>query len=328
MKYKGINIRKRNDNRYYARFTREKKIIYIYGKTQKECYDKLKIEYHKTPKTIAYNIKLFDWIEQWYTTYKEPELKESSLYQIRICIKKHIKENIENLPMNKLKAIDIDTALNKIQSSRMKKYTFDCYRDLLRQAYINDLTEHNLAERIKHITHQSKEGNDFNEEQINIILSNTPKLKYGYLFEFIIFTGVRKHGALNLKWEDIQENKILINETKTKSSKRYIPKFNAVNEILKKIPKTSEFVFDISESTIKRELSKLIELCGFHICIKDFRTTFATICSNNEIKDNVVAKWLGHSKVTTTKKYYIKVQDKFEQEQAQKIDTHFDTLLK
>ena len=265
MKYKEINIKKRKDNRYYARFSRNKKLIYVYGKTQKECYDKLKIEYHKTPKSITYNIKLYDWIDKWYTTYKEPELKESSLYQIRVCIKKHIKENIENIPMNKLKAIDIDTALNKITSSRMKKYTFDCYRDILRQAYINDLTENNLAERIKHITHQSKAGNDFNEEQIDIILKNTPKLKYGYLFEFIIFTGVRKHGALNLKWEDIEEDRILINETKTKSSKRYIPKFNAVREILKKIPKTSEYVFDISESTIKRELSKLIELCGFHI---------------------------------------------------------------
>ena len=40
--YKGIKITKRQDGRWQARFTYNKSRKYIYGNTQKECYEELK----------------------------------------------------------------------------------------------------------------------------------------------------------------------------------------------------------------------------------------------------------------------------------------------
>ena len=49
------------------------------------------------------------------------------------------------------------------------------------------------------------------------------------------------------------------------------------------------------------------------------------------MSDDIIAKWMGHTSTTTTKKYYIKVLSDFEKEQKAKLESKirhtFDTLL-
>ncbi len=40
------------------------------------------------------------------------------------------------------------------------------------------------------------------------------------------------------------------------------------------------------------------------------------MCAESGIQDYILAKWLGHTNVATTKKYYIKVRTKHENEQV------------
>ena len=52
MKYKGVKIKRRTDGRWYGRITlKPGKYHYIYGRTQQECYDKVKAMLDK-PKLI------------------------------------------------------------------------------------------------------------------------------------------------------------------------------------------------------------------------------------------------------------------------------------
>ena len=64
---------------------------------------------------------LYSWLGEWYSVYKVPKLKPNSLLQIRICIDKHIKPHIQDMPLNNLKAIKIQKAMNKINSNKMRK---------------------------------------------------------------------------------------------------------------------------------------------------------------------------------------------------------------
>ena len=146
-----------------------------------------------------------------------------------------------------------------------------------------------------------------------------------------IFTGARPGEALNFKPSGIEKEFIHLEGTKTEKSNRWIPKLKQVDEILKRQDLTQERVFNISETTRKRELAKLTKLCGFNFKTKDLRTTFGTMLAEMGVSDELIAKWMGHTSTNTTKKYYIKVLSDFEKEQKtsleNKIRHTFDTLL-
>ena len=327
MKYKGISITKRTDGRYMAKPTYNGKQYSIYGRTQIECYEKLKLFFKNKPakKEVSKSITLFEWLDKWYNTYKVGKLKPTSLYQIKVCINKHIKLNIEDRPLNKLTSIDVDVALSKIESSRMKKYTYDCWCESLRIAYRNKLIKENLSDLIIPIHHTRIKGTALTLGQRRIFLDKIGQIKYGKIFLFQYYSGCRPQGARNLKWTDIKEDTIFINETKSKNGQRWIPLFAKLKELLESTPRTSEHVFPISETTIKVQFEELKKLCGFEFTQKSLRHTFATICAENGINENTIAKWLGHGNPSTTKKYYIDVLSDFEKEQAEKINTIFDT---
>ena len=84
-----------------------------------------------------------------------------------------------------------------------------------------------------------------------------------------------------------------------------------------------------SVEQLRRELSRnsdLRKLCGFHFNVKDLRTTFATMCAENGVQQNVIAKWLGHTNVTTTNKYYLALPSD-QQEIIRSLITKIDKKL-
>jgi hypothetical protein len=101
---------------------------------------------------------LYDWLKEWYHTYKENELKPNSLLQLRICINKHIKGNLPNKLLNEFTAFEIQKALNQIESTRMRKYTYDTLGAALRQAYKLDLMPNDIMSKTDNIKHKRKTG--------------------------------------------------------------------------------------------------------------------------------------------------------------------------
>ena len=328
MRYKGIKVAKRKDGRYMAKPSINGKQYSVYGRTQIDCYNNLKEFFKKKPEVPGIQKKktptLYEWLERWYETYKVGKLKPGSLYQIRVCINKHIKKNLLDRPLNNITALDIDTALSKIESSRMRKYTYDCYCEALRLAYKNKLIKENVSSMINPIHHTRIKGMALTKEQRVIFLEKVKQIKYGEIFLFQYYSGCRPQGPRNLKWTDIKEDTIFINETKSKNGQRYIPYFDKLRELLIEVPKINEKVFPISETTIKIKFNELKNLCGFEFTQKSLRHTFATICAENGITDITIAKWLGHGNPTTTKQYYIDVLNDFEKEQTLKLNNVFE----
>ncbi len=323
--YRGIKITKRVDNRYQARFTINGKRKSIYANTKKECYEKLKSFLSTKKIKIEKKLTFYEYWEFWYKNYKEPFIQEGTLKNYRSVFKNQIKPNFEDKDIKKVTALDLNLLLKKLPNSRMKEYASQYLVEVFKQAYKDKKIPFDIWEDIRKYHHKRTEGTALTIEQREILLEKAEQIKHGAIFKFYLFTGARPAEGLRITPKDIEETLIHIPGTKTENSDRYIPKFSQVEELLKNIDLTHQTIFNISETTLKRERLELCELCGFKFKTKDLRTTFATMCAEKGIAPRIIAKWLGHTTTTTTNKYYIKVLDNYEKEQIKLIDTNFDT---
>lgn len=327
IEFKGHKIIKRNDNRYCAKFYKNKKAIYVYGKTQKDCYLNLKKALSKPSKKdnfISKETLFYDYVDFYVKTYKEGKVTTNTIRALKSYIKNHIKVHFENKPIFKYTSIDITNGLDCIKTTRTKQECFIYLKAIFNQAFTDDLIDKDLFKKLEKTKHEREEGVALTREQRKIFLENTYKIKHGDIFRFYYYSGARKSEALNLTAADIEKDVIHLPGTKTAKSNRYIPKFKQLQEIISKLDLNNKTLFNIAEITLKREKEKLIKLCGFHINIKDLRTTFGTMCAEMGIQKDVIAKWMGHTTTKTTEKYYIKILSDFEKQQIQNFDNHFD----
>ena len=329
-KYKGIKILKRKDGRYIATKQINGERKFFYGNTQEEVYNQLK-EFYPKEKTIKKDITFYEFWEYWYNKYKKPNHREDTLKNYRSVFKNQIIPNFKDKPIKQINSAELNELINKIQHGRMKEYLTQYLRDCFKIAYRENKIKFDIQEEIKKYHHTRGEGKALTTEERKILLNNTKKIKYGDLFEFYLFTGTRPSEALKIRPTDIEKEFIHIQGTKTEKSNRWIPKLKQLDNILKRQDLNQEYIFNISETTRKRELKKLNELCGFHFTTKDLRTTFGTMLAEMGIADEIIAKWLGHTSTNTTKKYYIKVLTDFEKQQKESLENKirhtFDTLL-
>lgn len=267
---------------------------------------------------------LYSWLDEWYNTYKVPNLKESSLYQLRVCIDKHIKGNIDDLPLNRLTPLDIQKTLGKIESTRMQKYSYDTLGACLTQAYKLGMIDDIMTKTDK-IKHTRKQGQALTLDQQSYFLKAIKGNKLECLYRFYLLTGCRKSEALGIKWSDIdyRSKRIHVSGTKTICSDRYIPLFPELEKLLKKIPKTDELIFPYTDNLVNCNYNRMKTKYGIETRIHDLRHTFATRCLENGISINTVQKWLGHANASTTSNIYTHVQPKFELEEIRKFNPKF-----
>ena len=264
---------------------------------------------------------LFDWLDEWYSVYKAPLLKESGLVQLRVCINKHIKQNFENKKLHEYTALEIQTCLNKIVSTRMRKYTYDTLGAAFRKAFNLDLVSENVMLKVDNIKHKRRTGRALTVEEQERFVRLIEKNRYGLLYLFYLGTGCRKSEALSIRWSDIDFSgkRIHVRGSKTENADRYIPLFPEVERLIASLDKSSEFLFPITENTIKCNFKRLKRQHGLSFRIHDLRHTFATRCLEAGISINTVQLWLGHSKASTTADIYTHVQSAFEKEEIKKL---------
>lgn len=323
MQYNGIKIKQRTDKRWEAKKQINGKRITITGKTQAEVYEKLKEIFPKHLRQVPQNTTFYEYWDFFYNNYKKPNIKACTLKNYKSVFKNQIQPLFKDRPIKNISVYEINQLIADIKEDRMKEYASQYLRECFKYAYRDKKIKFDFWDEIKKYHHKRSEGTALSQEQRNILLQNTKKIKHGDIFEFYLFTGVRPAEGLNFAPQDIEKDMIHIKGTKTITSDRYIPKFKQVEEILNRQDLTKPTVFNISEVTLKRERLKLIELCGFKFNTKDLRTTFATMCAENGIAPKVIAKWLGHTTTSTTNKYYIKVLDQYEKEQQNQIEKAF-----
>lgn len=326
-KYKGVKIIKRNDGRWQARFTSQKKRHTIYGKTKQECYENLKAVLKEKPIMIEKAITFYDYWNYWYKNYKEPFYKEGTLKNYRSVFNNQITPNFPNKALKSITALEINLFIKNLPDNRMKEYTCQYLREIFKQAYHDNKIKTDIWEDIKTYHHKRKEGNALTVKQRQILIDKAKNSIYD-IFVFYLFTGCRRSEGLNIKTSDFEKDLLHIQGTKTNGSDRWIPILTPIKELYEKYKDNKPTLFNISETTLKRRRVDFQKICGFNFQTKDLRTTFATMCAEKGVSPKIIAKWLGHTTTQTTNKYYIKVLDKYEKEQIKLIDTSFKTTKK
>lgn len=323
MEYKGIKIKKRADGRYTARWTKDKQNHQIYATTQKECYKKLKdyLQNQEKIKTVDKNILFYDYCDKFLEIYKKPTTSKQTFATYKSHFKNHIKANLPNIAINNITPLMLNECISKCDG-RTKEYVSQYLIQVFRQAYKDLLLKNNIEDSITKFNHTRKEGTAFTREQRKLIIDKSKQLKYGYVFIFALYSGCRRSELLNLQPSDVDfENNLLhIPGTKTTLSNRYIPIFSQLKNIINKLDKTKHSLLGISQKTLQRQQIELEKLVKFKIQFKNFRTTFGTMCAEIGISDKTISKWMGHTTIQTTNKYYIKVLSEFEKQQANKLN--------
>ncbi len=330
MTYKGHKIEKRKDGRWQARIRVNGKQLCFYGKTQLLCLEKLKEYFKEQSKRLPTPKRTFaeEW-QNWYEKHKKPFYKESTLKDIRSVFRNYLQNFVGEKQLKELDTAEINLFLQKMESKRMQEHLTGFLKDFLKTMFKENKTKYDLSEDIRSFHSKRKEGFSLSVEQRKKLIEYSYKIKNGELFRFALFSGVRTNELFLVEAEDIQKEFLHIRGTKTVKSDRYIPRFKQLDEVLKQLEERKGILFPLSDRQRKNRMKEICELCGFKFILKDLRTTFATMCAENGVQQNVIAKWLGHSNVATTNKYYIKVLTNYEKEQIKefenKIDTHFDT---
>ena len=147
--------------------------------------------------------------------------------------------------------------------------------------------------------------------------------KNNYRFKVAIYTlgttGLRISELCNLKWVDVQNDRIVIQESKT-GEMRVVPMMPHILKMIDKLERwPHEYVFGchvgkMNLSNMNRELKARAKLAGINKNVHNhlFRHSFITECMRNNENPFKVAKIVGHRDVKTTLQYtHLVVEDLF-----------------
>lgn len=346
MKYKNIKITKRTDNRWQARFLEEGRYKFIYGHTQKECYDKLKEYLKEYEQPVKKKLTLNDWIKIWKDVYKKRKLKESTYYHLELELNKYVINSIGKKDLNKITILDIETLLNSIDFSRQRLKIYTYLKDIFDKALKNKKIKENVLINIERPNHIKKQSKAFSrEEQAKFILACQNE-KYGDYFLILLYQGMRSGelSALEINDIDFSKNQITINKTlndntkitspKTQSSIRTIPLFNQAKSILEKYKSVKGRIFKSANDALQRNFHKILNKINLNdFTIHSLRHTFVTRWAEIGVSSKLIQKWVGHSSNSITEKIYTQINSDFENAEVLKkqddfnknFDTDFDT---
>ena len=338
---KGTNIYKRKDGRWEARYLKsiapDGKRIYgsLYGKTFDEAKQKQDDILRNRPQTStvykrdAFNLK--ELSAEWLDGNKL-SIKESTYQKYETIIRKHIQSNeIAYFDMLNLTNKDIRDYSERLCAEGLSAKTVN---DILVVLGLVMKYAENIygikKPKIQYFKVKRKELRVLSSQEQTILerflLENTNSYKLGILIA--LYTGIRIGELCALQWDDIQQDRIVINKTvqrlkngnktvlsvttpKTSSSIRDIPIPQFLKKYLDSFRGRGSVVKNRKGGSVEPRLmqitfEKYIQECGlaktnFHA----LRHTFATRCVESGFDIKSLSDILGHADVKTTLNRYV-----------------------
>lgn len=262
---------------------------------------------------------LKSWIIYWYENYKKEKIESWKNYERTIY--KHILPNCPDVKLSKVTEILITGIQNKMPTERIQRDCYLVYNQALKVAYNNRLLQWDITATLSKPKVEEGEGRALSPEEVKQLLTLATETKYLPIIEWYLVTGCRPRELFYIKLSDVEKDHIRIPGTKTATAKRIVPIFTKTKELLQHdLSNGSNMLIKTATyEGLKTFIRRLNETNGTNFKIKDLRTTFGTRCAEQGIADTVIAKWMGHKKTETTKKYYIKILPRFEKNEAAKF---------
>ena len=302
------NITLRADGRYMGRKQINGQIVTVYARNASECATRLKRaikEALRNPKTKKVTYKLYDWLENWYMTYKVPFVKPKSALQIEAVIKT-IKINFENLSLHELTPGSIQKVLNKFPATRQKEIIVLYFNACLQKAEDLSIIEKNPFKAIVRDRKINNKREPFNLQRQKTILDALRGTDIEAIIYLYLCTGIRKN-ELNTQniLADIDEDKHIL---RVKSEKK-----RNNHDVYREIDITSELIslirrniksFDTNTDLIYRKFKQILVDNNINGSLHNLRHTFATNHYYLGTPAKQVQVWLGHETIELTQNIY------------------------
>lgn len=327
---KGAYIRRRADGMYEIRFTVDGIRYSVYGSSQERALQNYRTKRGKlkycpsepTPVRKKKEITFYEYLDQWYKTYKAGIITEESLYNIRLYLRVHIKPNIQDMPISQVTTAILQAGLNKIKSTRSRKEAYGVLNGCFECALVDEVIKRNPMLKVGKVKHVTKKGKALSLSSETMLLTNIKTLSDldRVFIKAALYSGARRGELLRLKWKHVNfADKVLsVPGTKNETSDRDIPLFDNLAAALKELPigTPDETIFPIGKEYATRLIKKLLPAHKLH----DLRHTFATRCLERGVQMKTLQLWLGHSTYEQTANTYSHVLERFNLSEADKIN--------
>ncbi len=215
----GKGIRQKSNGKYEARAVINKKEIYLYSadlsKLKKE-FESAKISAYANLNVEKANLTLNDWFDEWFKTYKEPNIKVTSIFPMiskfkntygRLIGDKKVKD-ITNLDIQKV----INILANEGRASSSMRDALGRVRECLESAKNNKIISHNPCFDIQVPWVKTNIKRRFlTIEEQKIFLDTVENNWYKEMFYIMFLTGMRIGEVGGLKWSDVDFKNKCIN---------------------------------------------------------------------------------------------------------------------
>ena len=257
--------------------------------------------------------KLNDFINEHYQArkhYKEKTRKVdeycfSNFYDFtgNVYLDEINKFNVEQYKSHRIKSVSPTTVNIEIRTLKAAFYY------ALKLNYINE----NPFSKSKKLKSKEEYLPEFLEipeiESIRKTIDEYCDSEFSRCFEFYLNTGARRLEGLKTTWQDINFDEYLIFLRHTKTGKtRMVPMNQNLEEILKEMNKENQegYLFNYHPDTLTHKFKKYLRKSDVKkdLHFHNLRDTFASHLIMQSVDLLTVSKYLGHSDVKVTEKYY------------------------
>lgn len=215
----GTGLRQRKDGRYEARAKINGIDINLYDidlKKLKILFEKAKEEARNNIDMKRQKITLNEWFEEWFTNYKIPNIKETSVFPMRSKYHNTFGKAIGNMKVADIRNLDIQRVINDMnkqgRASSSMRDALGRVRECLESAKNNRIIDINPCFEIN-VPWENKtaERRFLSMAEQTRFLQEVEHNWYKEMFYIMFLTGMRIGEVGGLKWEDIDWNKKCIN---------------------------------------------------------------------------------------------------------------------
>lgn len=302
------NITLRADGRYMGRKQINGVRVTVYAHTLKQCIEKLKKaskDAIKNPKVKKITYRLYEWLDNWYETYKAPFIEYKSAKIIENAITE-VKKGFQDINLTDITTHKIQNFLNHFPTSRKKEFLTLYFNAALQKAEDISLIDKNpfkAVVRDKKINNIREPFNLAEQQQILKAIKGT-EIESPILF--YLCTGIRKNelNTYNLL-NDIDINRHIL---RVKSEKK-----RNTNDVYREVDITDELInlvknnlksFTLTTNQIYRRFKQILEELNIEGSLHNLRHTFATNHYYLGTPAKQVQIWLGHEKIELTQNIY------------------------
>lgn len=248
---------------------------------------------------------LHSWLDKYQVILSQRGLREKTIkdYANRIGL---IKKHFANKPMNCITPKDIYSFINSYPKKTMAKLLRSILSDSFHEAIAAGIVTSNPVSVTK-APKVTVQRTRLTLEQFQYAVDHAPE-KYRNVFLLALLTAQRISDIVKMKWSDIHNDRLLIEQSKT-GTKIAIPvtlKLNAVDvtlsDVLKNLTNNSETICDISVAALRNRFSASLPEGENKPTFHEIRSLSARLYEDEKSAE-FAKKILGHKSMQMTDKY-------------------------